>query len=192
MKRLFIGKAALFLIGAGATLLSLSHAGSVSPINAHGLGNRQLEQVEAGPYLISAWSDPETLKVGEELHITVSVQDKNEEFVLDADVQVRANLETDFNQQASARATHENAVQKMFYEAELKLRQAGRWQITLTIEAEPGIGEATFSLPVESGNAGDDEAPWLWIGAGLAGLGLMVGLGIQRIRQNRFQEKGNG
>jgi hypothetical protein len=173
----------------GAALLAgLALLTAVWPVNAHGYGKQQLEQVEAGPYLVSAWTEPETVRVGDELHVTVSVQDKQEEFVLDGSVQVAAVTETEAGRQVSSAASHEDAVQKLFYEAALHLDRTGRWTVIISIDAEPGTGEARFDLDVQE--AQDDALPWSWIGVGAVGVFVAIALGTQGIAKSRRGQRG--
>jgi hypothetical protein len=115
---------------------------------AHGGGTPQLVQAPSGPYQVYAWTNPDPARVGT-LHVTVSlVQPATQKPVLDANVQVLAQASDD-GQTASALATHENAVIKTYYEADLDLPAAGLWQITVAHSDAAGSGSASFSLDVQ-------------------------------------------
>lgn len=171
----------LLLVG----LISATFA-PIPRTNAHGLGNQQLEQVAAGPYLVTVWTDPTTVTTKEDLHVTISVQDRAKDFVLNADVQVVASL--DANTENRETATHEKAVQKLFYEAPMRLEIIGTWDISVTIESELGVGEVGFDLAVEEGK--DDFTRWLWPGLGVAGVIIVVGIGAFRLTKMR-KERGS-
>jgi hypothetical protein len=173
--RLWVG---ILLLGATFVPIEL--------IDAHGLGNQQLEQVAAGPYLVTVWTDPTTVTTQEDLHVTISVQDHAKDFVLNADVQVVANL--DANTENRETATHEKAVQKLFYEAPMRLEAIGTWHISITIEGELGAGEVGFDLVVEEGK--DDFTRWLLPGLGIVGVVIVVGIGASRLTKMR-KERGS-
>ncbi len=146
--------------------------------DAHGLGNQQLEQVEAGPYLVSAWTDPKNVTVEDELHVTVSVQDQEKDFILEADVQINAVLAADPTITESERATHDNAAQKLFYEAPMRLNKTGQWHMTIVIESELGQGTASFDLAVVE--ASNNWTRWLWPAIGIAAVALVLAFGMYR------------
>lgn len=157
--------------------------------DAHGLGNQQLEQVEAGPYLVSAWTDPKEVTVDDELHVTVSVQDREKDFVLEADVEVQATLESDAAVTKSQWATHDRAAQKLFYEAPLRLEPTGQWQITIIIDSDLGHGEASFDLEVAE--ATTDWTRWLWPAVGLAAVVIVLTFGASRATKARRISQGS-
>jgi hypothetical protein len=159
---------------------------SIPRTDAHGLGNQQLEQVEAGPYLVTVWTDPKEPTTDKELHVTISVQDRAKDFVLNADVQVVASLDT--NTENRETATHEKAVQKLFYEAPMRLETVGTWDISVTVESELGVGEVGFDLAVEEGK--NDFTRWLWPGLGVAGVIIVAGIGAFRLTKMR-KERGS-
>ncbi len=167
MKRLGIMIAFL-----GATFVPIART------DAHGLGNQQLEQVEAGPYLVSAWTDPKNVTVEDELHVTISVQDREKDFILEADVQVNAVLAIDETVTESQQATHDNAAQKLFYEAPMRLDKTGQWHLAIVIESELGQGEASFELEVVE--ASNNWTRWLWPVIGIAAVVIVLAFGMYR------------
>ncbi|MBZ0316097.1 MAG: hypothetical protein K8L91_06745 [Anaerolineae bacterium] len=168
----------LWLVLLGATFIPMART------DAHGLGNQKLEQVEAGPYLVSAWTDPKDVSVEDELHITVSVQDQEKDFILDADVQINAVLASDSSTTKSQQATHDNAAQKLFYEAPLRLDKTGRWQITIVIDGELGQGTASFELDVVE--ASNKWTRWLWPALGITAVVIILAFGMM-YRKNKPQ-----
>ncbi len=137
---------------------------------AHSLGRQQLERVPVGDYLVTAWTDPVDVQTDDELHVTVAIED-NGGLVLDMDVAVIATLN---DEQVRAAATHENAVNKLHYEAPMRLEQEGMWQVTIALQA----GEASFELEVKPA---ERSIPWKWIGGGVIGL-LVAGLIVMNRR----------
>ncbi len=167
MKRL-----GLLMVLLGATFIPMART------DAHGLGNQKLEQVEAGPYLVSAWTDPKDVTIEDELHVTLSVQDQEKDFILEADVRVSAVLASDPSVTKSQQATHDNATQKLFYEAPLRLDKLGRWQITIVIEDELGQGTASFELDVAE--ASNKWTRWLWPVLGVTAVVIILAFGMYR------------
>ncbi len=147
---------------------------------AHGLGKQRLERVEAGPFRLSAWTDPINIHANEELHVTVAIEDE-EGLVLNASVAVRA---AKGDQQHRQTATHDNAANKLHYEAPLMLDEAGRWTITIDVENDIGSGNASFDLDVKEPAS---TLPIKWILGGLAVL-LLASLVIV----NRLKSSGEG
>src|SRR5690606_30582723 len=77
-------------------LITLSMVGlllsSLQPVAAHGTGKQVLKQVEAEPYVVSVWVDPENPVADRTLHVTISVE-YNGSIMQAADVQVVATSE---------------------------------------------------------------------------------------------------
>lgn len=134
------------------------------PALAHGGGTPQLTNDPVGPYLLSAWSDPDPAVVGT-LHLTLALADAESGApVTGAEVTVTARQgETTL----TAPASHEGALVPEFYEADFDLPSAGEWQVDIDIDGDAGSGQTGFSLAVEAGTT-----DWLLIG--LAGLGAIV------------------
>lgn len=142
----FFGEVQLLrLLPALLLLLVCAPAGTAL---AHGGGTPQLVQAPSGPYQLYAWTNPDPARVGV-LHVTVAlVEPATQQPVMNAAVDVLADASQD-GQSVSAPATHENAVVKTYYEADLDLPSAGPWQITITHNDDAGSGSASFSLDVQ-------------------------------------------
>jgi hypothetical protein len=147
------------------------------PAAAHGGGEPQLSNAEAGPYRVSAWTEPNPIRAGQ-LHVTVAVSQAPEpgadqgDVVLDAAVQVRLEPVGLAGEAVVAPATRENAVNKLLYEADMELPAEGRWQVTVEVAGPAGAGSAAFEIDAlpSSTASGLRALPWpVW-----AGLGLMV------------------
>ena len=114
-----------------AAVLALSLLLSASVVWGHGGGEPFLSDVAAGPYSLYVWLDPLPAQTGE-LHVTVSVNmdvDGASEPVTGLSVLMRAHHPDGW--EVEAPATHENALNKLFYEGRLDLKQAGPWTIDL-------------------------------------------------------------
>ena len=114
-----------------AAVLALSLLLSASVVWGHGGGEPFLSDVAAGPYSLYVWLDPLPAQTGE-LHVTVSVNmdaDGASEPVTGLSVLMRARHPDGW--EVEAPATHENALNKLFYEGRLDLKQTGPWTIDL-------------------------------------------------------------
>ncbi len=120
-----------FLRWSLAPALALSLLLSASVVWGHGGGEPFLSDEAAGPYSLYVWLDPLPAQTGE-LHVTVSVNmaaDGASEPVTGLPVLMRARHPDGW--EVEAPATHENALNKLFYEGRLDLQQVGTWTIDL-------------------------------------------------------------
>lgn len=120
-----------------AVALALSLLLPASVVWGHGGGEPFLSDVAAGPYSLYVWLDPLPAQTGE-LHVTVSVNvpvDDASEPVTGLPVLMRARHPDGW--EVEAPATHENALNKLFYEGRLDLQQAGTWTIDLLMGDGP-------------------------------------------------------
>ena len=118
-----------------------------APILGHGGGEPYLSDVAAGPYSLYVWLDPLPAQTGE-LHITVSVNiaaDGASEPVTGLPVLMRARHLDGW--EVEAPATHENALNKLFYEGRLDLQQAGTWTIGLLMG--DASDQVTYAIEVD-------------------------------------------
>lgn len=115
------------------SLLALIVVGAAR-VWAHGIGTPQVINAPAGPYLISVWTDPDPLRVGE-VHVTVAVTDPaTESPILDASVMVQLEWLDVPSVILTAPATRENAALKIVYVAVFAPEQAGQWQGTVVVD----------------------------------------------------------
>jgi hypothetical protein len=134
-------------------LLFLLWGGSTQ---AHGGGTLKLSNVDFGPYWLSVWVSPDPPLINN-FHLTIAVAEPG-----DLNVATREAGPPVLNQTisvtltpidvtattVSALATHENATNKFFYEADLVVPAKGRWQAT--IEMPEGTASAQFEVQVET------------------------------------------
>jgi hypothetical protein len=124
----------------------------------HGGGAPQIVNEPAGPYLVSAWTDPDPLRVGT-IHMTVAVSEPagveaaaaTEAGTAVLGAAVRVVLESMDNptiRPVGGLATHENAINRLFYEADLDVPETGIWRVNLLIDGPAGAGETGFEVQV--------------------------------------------
>jgi hypothetical protein len=175
----------------GWTLLLLTVALGLSTgvVWAHGGGVPQLTNADAGPYWLSAWTQPDPLRVGQ-AHITVAVSEPTAAVggrreagapVLGATVRVAFKPLDHAGETLTVLATHADAANKLFYEADLELPETGRWQVVVNVEGSEGSGSASFETQVSP------PAPfnWTWIG----GLGLVALAAVWIVQRYRGQRE---
>ena len=132
------------LLAAGLALSLLLPA---SVVWGHGGGEPFLSDVAAGPYSLYVWLDPLPAQTGE-LHATVSVNtaaDGASEPVTGLPVLMRARHPDGW--EVEAPATHENALNKLFYEGRLDLKQEGTWTVEFLIGGGPD--QVVYTLDVD-------------------------------------------
>jgi len=130
------------------SLLAFMLAGTAQ-VQAHGIGTPQIINAPASPYLISVWTDPDPLRVGE-VHVTVAITDPETKLpVLDARVTVQLVWLDEPSVTLNAPATHENATLKIVYVAVFEPAQAGQWQGAVLLDGLDSPGEAVrFDISV--------------------------------------------
>jgi len=131
-------------------------AASIS--HAHGGGAPQLTNAEVGPYWISVWTQPDPPRVGD-LHLTAALAEPGAADaplkeagapILGASIEVQLRPLDRPGEVISTVASHEKAVNKLFYEADLLIPHPGRWQATLKVYGpDGGSGSVGFELEVE-------------------------------------------
>jgi mono/diheme cytochrome c family protein len=128
----------------------------------HG-GTLQLNGDPAGPYRVSAWTQPTPPRPGP-VTVTVAVM-RAESFRPIADVSVELTVES----LEPAPGSGPLAVRAVKgpeswsgYMAELPIPRAGSWKVTVRVEGRDGAGTATFPLDVTRASG----TRWLWIGSG--------------------------
>lgn len=154
-------------------------------VSGHGLGEQKLERVESGPFRISAWVDPIQPSTDDEIHITVAVED-DEGLVRNAEISVQMAHTEATNTRYSARATHEQAVNKLHYEAPFTLSEAGDYAVTIDVSNHSGAGAAAFTLLVTAGD-GRNISPG-WVAAGVAGAAVMILVVWNRVQLARSEK----
>lgn len=153
-----------------ALLAVVAIASSYSALLAHGTGRPRLVNEPAGPYLLSAWTDPDPLRE-DEAHVVVAVIDPatREPIISGVVVEVLAASVAAPDQVVSV-AAGTDSVNQLLYAAEFNdMLAAGAWLVTIHVSGERGTGESPgFQIEIEPARG----VNWLLLGAG--GIGLIV------------------
>ena len=146
-------------------------------ILAHGgVGFQHINNEPAGPYRVYIWSDPEPPQVGE-YHVAVALTENIEGDatglaggpVLDADVTVEM-VHQENGTTLIEKATHDDALNKLFYQASFAPATRGIWDVQVRIVALDGqvaVGFEDEILP--------KPFPWRALLGGLLSVVLLVG-----------------
>jgi hypothetical protein len=174
MSNLIVRLIAIVLV----TALGMLFGPGIDTTQAHGGGVPQLINAEVGPYWVSVWTQPNPLRVGQ-VHITVAVSEPPAASssqreagapVLDAMVQVQFQPPAGSGQPWTTSATHEGAINKLLYETDVHLAEAGSWQVWVAVDGVQGSGRTGFQVQVAEARG----PRWPWIGGlAIAGLGAL-------------------
>ena len=142
--------------------------------SAHGGGTVHIAGEVAGPYRVTVWVAPNEVEAGKKLHFTVAVvRPENNQPVLDAQVMVQVTAVGDDTAVLSGPATTQQAVNKLFYEADFKAPQnPGEYQVQTRVSGSEGEGEVLFVLPIKPASGSN------FLVIGLIGLVIIGGLGL--------------
>ena len=112
-------------------------------------GTPQLTAVRAGPYLVSAWTQPDSPRAGA-LDISVAVmRPESKRPVLDAEVHLTAARIEGEGSPLAGVAIRGAGANKLLYHANLELPGEGRWRVSVLVTGLLGTGSAAFTLDVE-------------------------------------------
>lgn len=157
--------------------------GGTSPVGAHGGGDLIARSVQAGPYTASIWVNPPDPRAKEVIHFTVGLASPEDGSpVLDADILVVMRYGDSGETAATAPATTEQSVNKLFYETDIEVPVEGEYEVDFQIEGAEGGGIITLVVEVKRASSVN------WLAIGLAGLGLVLVLGWWRSRRMRSKE----
>jgi hypothetical protein len=130
---------------------------------AHGGGTIQIADSEVGPYLVTVWTSPPKARVGEALHVTVGVNQELDGIpnpVLDALISVDLLTGDEATLLQSDRATTDQSVNKLLYEADLTIARTGSYLVRVQVTGPEGEG-GTVSFPLDV--ASERQFNWLII-----------------------------
>lgn len=158
-------------LSSGVVILALLFLGVVAAgAHAHGGGKPQFVNTPSGPYLLSAWTDPDPWRV-DEAHVIVGVSDPatREPIVTGVIVRVRLQSIADPSIVLEQIAGTDN-VNRLFYAAEFNHQiTEGRWRAFVSASGDMGEGEEiVFEIEAEPARG----VNWLWIGIG--GMGVFI------------------
>ncbi len=146
-------------------LVALAHA---AVVGAHGIGRPRILNAASGPYLVSAWTDPDPLRE-DETHVVVAVTDPTtrEPIITEVEVTVRMQSLADAQTVLTEKAGSDNT-NLLLFAAEFNDQVIeGPWQVGILVNGERGAGEeVTFEVEIAPGRGFN----LLWLGLG----GLVV------------------
>ena len=124
------------------------------PVRAVGPGTGgskiRVSDQKIGPYVLLVATSPLPVTVGQ-MSVWVRVTDlKTDQLRRDAVVTVAATPRGG-GPRLTAQATHQNAGNDYDYVAHFQVNQTGQWDVTVSVEAEPGQVETSFTETVGRG-----------------------------------------
>lgn len=138
----------------------------------------------AGPYNVSVWTQAAVPTVGA-VHFTVAVTDpETQRPLLYHEVAVRMTSPADAELVLAGYATHDFAVNKLYYEVDLDVPAPGMWDVTVSVAGPAGEGAARFTLPVEGARPLDFTA-WGAAALGVLLVGALIATTLRRAVRNR-------
>lgn len=171
MTRRLVGLAAVVVV---AGLLSAVLAFRPASASAHGMGTPQLLNVPAGPYLLSAWTDPNPLRA-DETHVVVAVIAPDTQQMVVSGVEVSITMTSAADPDVVHRQTAgRDYVNQLLHSAEFNDHVTeGTWRVGISATGERGVSdEITFDVEIDPARG----FRWLWIGGGGAAAVVMAWL----------------
>jgi hypothetical protein len=169
MKRLAILVAPLLLLLVGRL-----------PAAAHGGGQLVAGPIQAGPYMLSVWVNPPQPRAEEAVHYTIGLAAPEDGSpVLDAQVLITMRDVTSGMAPVSAAATTDQSINKLFYEADMRVDQPGHYLTTVAVSGPAGEGRHELELDVQ------EPSPLNYFLLGLAGLALVMVIAALRRRREQ-------
>jgi hypothetical protein len=143
-------------------------------------GQEQVASVRAGEYTLRIFTPPDPITTGT-ADVSVLVQRAgSSELVSNARVTVTAEPSGHEGETRTFPATHDNATDKRYYAANVRLPSDGDWRLTVRVEGPLGPAETSFQIHVARVGA---VTPALLVWAALVLVALaLVG---QRLRSQR-------
>jgi len=151
--------------------------GFVTVVQAHGGGYPQISNQPVGPYRVSVWTQPQPLRAGSQAHFTIAISkplgkpgslaENAGVPVLGADVQVELIPLSGNTSTLMLQAKSGSGINKLYYETDVEMPAAGRWEVFLAINGDEGGGSTMFEIEVEP----PSTTRWiLWVSAAVIGL----------------------
>jgi hypothetical protein len=151
-----------------------------SLVSAHGGGDLIARSVAVGPYLASVWVNPPDPRAQETIHFTVGLAAANDKSpVLDAGILVTMRYPENGEVAATAPATTEQSINRLFYETDIVVPTEGNYEVQFQINGKDGSGTVDLLLEVKPSSRVN------WLLFGLLGLGLVLVLGWWQSRRVR-------
>jgi hypothetical protein len=160
-----------FLISLAGLLIAL--AVPTAQGAAHGGGTPRLVNQPAGPYQLSAWTQPDPIRTGD-LHVTAAVTEPGSGAPnLFARVEVAiypSGAAEDLRFVEAFRGANPN---KLLHDVDLGIPASGDYQVTIRVTGSAGTGQAGFELSVLPASRGVPEYGVVLMGALAIGLILV-------------------
>jgi hypothetical protein len=152
----------------------------MSTVLAHGgVGTPRLVNVASGPYLVTAWTDPDPLRV-DETHVVVALSDpqSNELIVSGVELAVQFKSLDDPSLVVTANASPDEVNRLLFAAVFNDRLEAGKWRVSILVDGESGTASETgFDVEVEP--ARRQSLTFILLG-GTAIAGLTILLALRR------------
>lgn len=156
---------------AAVAVLAIALAGSRLPAAlAHGIGTPQVLNAPAGPYMLSAWTDPDPLRA-DETHVVVAVIDPDTREMIVSGVEVAVTMTSlDAPSVILREVAGTDSVNQLLYAAEFNGQVSeGAWRVGVVATGAQGTSdEVTFEVEIDPARGNR----WLWIGLG--GMAVLV------------------
>lgn len=131
-------------------LLTVVMLARFTSLAAHGIGTPRLQNVDAGPYTLSVWTDPNPLRT-EATHVVVAVVDPvtRSPVVTDVEVTVRMRSRA-FPFREVVQVAPTDQTNRLFYAAEFNGKLSpGEWDVGVAAAGPAGVTEeVTFTVDV--------------------------------------------
>lgn len=159
----------------GRALVVAGLLAASSPATADHIGVLQLNQEPAGPYAVSAWTQPGTIRARDAGTVTVAVMRPHTRVAL-TDVVVRVTASRNGAPTVSSDASLAGDPLGLRYIADLRLPEPGRWTVHLAVQGPAGSAAVAFPLDVEP----RAWAAWGWWGLGAVAVAVLVASALRR------------
>jgi hypothetical protein len=153
-------------------------------------GTIQVSSAQVGPYQVTVLTSPSPMVAGT-VDVTVAVSDprvtdpSKDNTVLDAQVTVIVQQAGGSSAPASFPATHEQATNKLLYQANVSVPSGGQWQFSVQVAGPDGGGTVQFSSDVGSSLFGLDPVQFSLMA--FAVLGIIITGVVVLIRDRRLK-----
>ena len=145
------------------------------PVAADHIGVLQFNQEPAGPYAVSVWTEPGTIRARGSGTVTVAVMRPHTRVAL-TDVTVHVTAHSMGSPTVSAEATLARDPLGLRYLADLRLPEPGRWTVHLAVQGPAGSGAVDFPLDV----APASWTEWGWWALVAVGIGVLAAAALRR------------
>jgi hypothetical protein len=155
-------------------------------------GTIQVSSAQAGPYQVTVLTSPSPMLAGP-VDVTVAVSDPRvtdpakDNTVLDAQVAVIVQQVGGGSVPSTFPATHEQATNKLLYQANVSVPSGGQWQFSVQVAGPDGGGTVQFSSDVGSSLFGLDPVQFFL--TAFAVLGIIVTGVVVLVRDRRLKAR---